>query len=228
MFPRYINEESRQYVTINTHLRLIRDTRLSFAVEAIPAIFQQTMDPTLSGLNWVNGGILEDLIVTGPNDNMENTLERLNSMGVKLKQPKCVIMKSSVEYFAFVVVQTIQEVQEPQNASGLESFLGLVNYYRKFIPDMSSLVHPLNRLLMIDAPSAWTKAWQKAFKNCLKNCSLTRLCWPPMTRINQFCWLSTSRHMVWEQSCHLSRMTEKKSRSRKHPPVSQQVSKDIS
>ena len=147
-------EESTQYVTINPHLGLFRYTHLPFGVAASPAISQQTMDSILSGLNGV-GGILDDLMVTGPNDkehlrNLENTLKRLDRMGVKLKN--CVFMKPSVEYFTFVVhrhgihlsprkVQAIQEVQEPQNATELKSFLGLVNYYRKFIPDMSTLVH---------------------------------------------------------------------------------------
>ena len=94
---------------------------------------------------------------------------------MKLKKRKCVFMKPSVEYFAFVVdrhgihpsprkVQAIQEVPEKQNATELKSFLGLVNYYRKFIPDMSTLVHPLGRLLMFDAPWAWTETCQVAFK----------------------------------------------------------------
>ena len=133
----------------------------------------------MSGLNGV-GGILDDLIVTGSDDkehllNLENTLKRLDSMGVKLKQSKCVFMKSSVEYFAFVVdrrgihpsprkVQAIQEVPVPKNATELKSFLGLVNYYRKFIPDMSTIVHPLNCLLTFDAPWVWTKICQEAFK----------------------------------------------------------------
>ena len=80
-----LDEESRQYVTINTHLGLYRYTRLPFGVAASPAIFQQTMDSIMSGLNGV-GGILDDLIVTGPNDkehlrNLECTLKRLDSMG---------------------------------------------------------------------------------------------------------------------------------------------------
>ena len=84
-------------------------------------------------------------------------------------------MKPSVEHFAFVVdqhgihpsphkVQAIQEVPEPQNATELKSFLGMVNYYRKFIPDMSTLVHPLKRLLMFHALWAWTETCQVAFK----------------------------------------------------------------
>ena len=107
----------------------------------------------MSGLNGV-GGILDDLIVTGSNDeehfrNLESTLKRLHSMGVKLKQSKCMFMKPPVEYFAFVVdrhrihpspckVQAIQEVPVPENPTKLKSFLGLVNYYRKFIPDVNS------------------------------------------------------------------------------------------
>lgn len=65
------------------------------------------MNSIMSGLNGV-GGILDDLIVTGSNDvehlrNLESTLELMDSMGVKLKESKCVFMKPSVEYFAFVV-----------------------------------------------------------------------------------------------------------------------------
>ena len=123
------------------------------------------------GLNGF-GGILDDLIFTGPNDkerlrNLESTLKRLDSMGVKLKNSKWVfMMKPSVEYFAFVVdiygirpsprkVQAIQEVPEPQNVTEMRDFFGLVNYYRKLIPDMSTIVYPLNRLLTFDAPWSW-------------------------------------------------------------------------
>ena len=62
-----LDEESKQYVTTNTHMGLFRYICLLFGVAASPAIFQQTMDSIMSGLNGV-GGILDDLIVTGSND----------------------------------------------------------------------------------------------------------------------------------------------------------------
>jgi len=65
-------------------------------------------------------------------------------------------------------VQAIQEVPEPQNVMELKSFLGLVNYYRKFIPDMSFIVHLLNRLLTFHAPWSWMNACQEALKNLKK------------------------------------------------------------
>ena len=152
-----LDEESRKYVTINTHLGLFRYTRLPFGVASSPSIFQKIMDSVMNGLQGV-GGILDDLIVTGSNDethfrNLEGALERMSCMGIKLKKEKCVFMKPSVEYFAFVVdrdgihssprkVQAIQEVPVPENPTELKSFLGLVNYYRRFVPDMATLVHP--------------------------------------------------------------------------------------
>ena len=173
-----LDEESRQYVTINTHLGLYRYTRLPFGVASSPAIFQKIMDSVMSGLQGV-GGILDDLIITGSNDerhlsNLESAFERISVMGIKLKKEKCVFMKPTVEYFAFVVdrdgihpslrkVQAIHEVQVPENPTELKSFLGMVDYYRRFIPNMATLAHPLNGLLEENIPWQWTKQCQEAF-----------------------------------------------------------------
>ena len=79
-----------------------------------------------------------------------------------------------MEYFAFVVnrdgicpsphkVQSICKVQAPENPTELKSFLGMVNYYRRFIPDMATLAHPLNGLLAENILWQWTKQCQGAF-----------------------------------------------------------------
>ena len=66
-------------------------------------------------------------------------------------------MQSSVEYFALLVdasgihpspakIEAITKIRIPQNVKQLQSFLGLGNYYRKFIPNKSCNCQPLNRL----------------------------------------------------------------------------------
>ena len=50
------------------------------------------------------------------------------------------------------------------NTSELHSFLGLVNYYGRFIPSASTGLHPLNRLLQKGATWAWSKSVKKLFK----------------------------------------------------------------
>ncbi|CAC5382898.1 unnamed protein product [Mytilus coruscus] len=155
-------ENSRNLVTINTHLGLYRYTRLPFGAASSPAIFQEFMDKVLEGLDGV-GCILDDLIITGKSDeehlkNLELVLKRLSEYGLRLKKSKCSLMKSEVEYFAFIVnkdgiqpspkkVEAMLKVPELENVKELQSWLGLVNYYRKFIPDMSTVLQPLNELL---------------------------------------------------------------------------------
>ena len=125
----------------------------------------------LDGLSQT-GEILDDLIVTGKNDeqharNLYQTLKKFEESGAKFKKSKCVIVQPKFEYFAFVLdrhgihpspakVQAILEVCDPQNRSDLQSFLGLVNYYRKFIPKLSTLVSELNQLLSKDTPWCWS------------------------------------------------------------------------
>ena len=80
-----------------------------------------------------------------------------------------------MEYFALVLdregipsspakVQAVFKVCEPENRTELQSFLGLVNYYRKFIPNMSILVNPLNQLLSKDTPWCWCKECKVSFQ----------------------------------------------------------------
>ena len=90
-----LDEKSQPYVTINTHLGLYRYTRLPFGVAAAPAIFQQIIDKMLDGLTQT-GGILDDLIVTGQNDeqhikNLHHTLTKLEECASKFKISKCAI-----------------------------------------------------------------------------------------------------------------------------------------
>ncbi|CAC5398698.1 unnamed protein product [Mytilus coruscus] len=74
-------ENSRNLVTINTHLGLYRYTRLPFGAASSPAIFQEFMDKVLEGLDGV-GCILDDLIITGKSD--EEHLKKLELVLNKL------------------------------------------------------------------------------------------------------------------------------------------------
>lgn len=172
-----LDKDSKQYVTINTHLGLYRYTRLPFGVAAAPAVFQETMDKVLEGLE--NGCIIDDIILTGRNDtehleNLEATLKRLDEYGIKLKKDKCAFMVDEVEYFGFIVnkdgirpspkrLKAILDVAPPTCVKELQSWLGIINYYRKFVPNLSTVVEPLNRLLVKGAQWDWSESCNEAF-----------------------------------------------------------------
>ena len=176
-----LDGDSRKFVTINTQKGLYCYTRLSFRVAFAPAIFQRTMDSILQGIPQVLC-YLDDILITGASKenhihNLEEVLSRLQQYGIRVNSNKCVFLQSSVEYLLighFIdekklhtsprKVKAIQEVPTPHNQQELRSFLGLLQYYSKFIANLATILHPLNELLKKGTSWRWSKNCAQAFK----------------------------------------------------------------
>ena len=183
-----LDQESRKYVTINTHKGLYCYSRLPFGIASAPAIFQRAMDSILQGIPQVLC-YLDDILITGANReehlrNLEKVLSRLQEYGVRVNANKCVFLQSSVEYLGHTIdaeglhtspkkVQAIQEAPTPHNQQELRSFLGLLHYYGKFIPNLATMLHPLNELLKKGISWRWSKDCANAFKQAKKQLSST-------------------------------------------------------
>lgn len=61
-------------------------------------------------------------------------------------------------------VRAIRDAPTPTNVTELKSFLGLLNYYHKFLPDLATLLAPLHQLLRKDTKWMWTHNQEEAFK----------------------------------------------------------------
>ena len=61
-------------------------------------------------------------------------------------------------------MEAIQKAPSPKNVQELRSFLGLLNYYGKFIPNLASLIRPLNSLLRHDCQWKWSDECEAVFK----------------------------------------------------------------
>ena len=162
-----------KFVVINTQKGLFRYNRLPFGVASAPAIFQRTIESILRGIPHVCVYI-DDILVTGKSQEehlqtVDEVLSRLEAAGLRLKRDKCTFMLPSVEYLGHTIsaeglqpttekVRAIVEAPAPQNVSQLRSFLGLVNYYGKFLPNLSSTLAPLYRLLEKQAKWIWSAA----------------------------------------------------------------------
>ena len=93
----------------------------------------------------------------------------------RVKQNKCIFFSKSVEYLGHSLdaegkhamsdkYDAIQNAPTPKNVQELCSFLGLLNYYRKFLPNIASILHPLNELLRANQPWEWTSEQAQAFQ----------------------------------------------------------------
>ena len=174
-----LDEESKEYTTINTHKGLYRYNRLPFGVASAPSIFQRTMENILQGIPHVCVYI-DDILVTGTTDddhlhNLEEVLTRLEKANLRLKRNKCAFLLPSVEYLGHRIsaqglqptqekIQAIRNAPPPQNVSQLKSFLGLLNYYCKFLPNLSSTLAPLYMLLQKNKAWCWNSQQQQAFQ----------------------------------------------------------------
>ena len=154
-----------------------------------PALFQDTMEKVLQGIPKVVVYI-DDILFTGRNDSehleiLEQVLSRLHDYGLRLKTEKCSFLKRSVEYLGYIVdadglhatpakveATCITKAPEPRNVQELRSFLGLVNYYGKFIRHLSTITQPLHHLLCKGVPWKWTEECRSAFQELKKRPSL--------------------------------------------------------
>ena len=66
----------------------------------------------------------------------------------------------------------IKDMPPPKTPKEVKQFLGLIGYYRKFMPRFSDLARPLNVLTRKDVPFKWTHVCQESFE-LLKTCLMT-------------------------------------------------------
>ena len=182
-----LDAESKPLVTINTHRGLFQYERLPFGVSAAPSIFQRVMDNLLQGIPGVCV-YLDDILITGSTEDehlkhLDEVLMKLSKAGLTLKKSKCSFLLEAVEYLGHTIskeglhtseskVQAILGAPAPKDVSELRSFLGLVNYYSKFLPDLASKLAPLYKLLQKTCKWKWGPKEQAALdhvKNLLRS-----------------------------------------------------------
>lgn len=136
------------------------------------------MEGLLQGISDVIA-YLDDILIGGKTEEehlkiLDEVLSRLENAGLRVKQRKCEFMKSSVEYLGHRIdslglhplqdkVEAVKKAPTPKSVTELKSFLGLLSYYGKFLPNLSSTLHPLYQLDQKDQPWEWGPSQQRAF-----------------------------------------------------------------
>ena len=173
-----LDEDSQKLTTVNTPKGLYKYTRLPYGVSSAPGIFQRTLETLLQGIPKT-AVYLDDILVAGATpvehqNNLRQVLKKLQDSGLRLKKNKCMFFEKSVTYLGHLIdgqgihpsstkVQGILEAPTPKNVSELRSYLGMINYYNKFIPNASTVFKPLYDLLHSGVKWSWNKAQEKAF-----------------------------------------------------------------
>nr|XP_037275484.1 uncharacterized protein K02A2.6-like [Rhipicephalus microplus] len=131
-----LNEASRKYVTISTHMKLFQYTRLPFGVSSAPVIFQREMENLFKGLAHVPV-YFDDILVTGENDaehllNLRAVLSKLQESALMLKLEKNAT--SSCHKLTEQVVQTVKNKFKKSGSGNFQRHISRFLFHYRTTP----------------------------------------------------------------------------------------------
>ena len=175
-----MHPESKDKTAFISEGGLYQFNYMPFGLTNAPATFQRFMDAVLAGLKWNTLLVYMDDICIFSRDfethlcDLNKVFSRLRTANLKLKSSKCHLCNPQLKFLGHIVsaegiapdpniIKAIMEITVPKNLTELQSFLGLTNYYRKFVPKFATLCQPLYELTKLDAPFIWTERQSKVF-----------------------------------------------------------------
>ena len=147
---------------VTTPFGLYEFLRMPFGLRNAAQSFQRFIDQVLRGLHFAYAYIDDVLIASNNSDehlqHLQTVLERFKQFGVVINPSKCELGVTNLQFLGHQVdsegirpleekVEVIQEFPLPRTRRKLREFLGLVNFYHRFIKDCATVIQPLNVLL---------------------------------------------------------------------------------
>lgn len=190
-----VHEDDICKTAIITPFGLFEFPYMTFGLRNAGQTFQRFIDEVVHGLDFCFAYI-DDILVYSRNsvehaNHLRIIFERLHEYGVVINPSKCNLGAEEVTFLGYTVnakgtlpptekVKALREYTLPKTVGGLRRFLGMINYYRRFLPHTAELQAPL-----IDAitaikgkgavPVPWTPDLEHRFhvlKDSLANATL--------------------------------------------------------
>ena len=176
-----VHADSREHTAFITYGGLYEFLVTPFGLANAPSTYQRLMEYVLRNLTYKICLIyLDDILVYSRTfmehlDHLRQVFDRLRHANLKLKPSKCNFVCTKVNYLGHVVspkgiapdpdkISAVKDFPRPHNVKTVRSFLGLANYYRRFVKDFAKIAAPLKQLLRKDHKFAWTSQCEDAFK----------------------------------------------------------------
>ena len=161
--------------------------RCPFGLSQAPAYFQRLVHEVLRGLPFTFG-YLDDILIFSSGvevhlEHLRKVFLRLREAKLKLKASKCSFFKKHIQYLGHLVsgdgieplpekLEAVENMPPPKTPKEVRQFLGLVGYYRKFVPKFADIARPLTNLIKQDVKFEWSEKCHKTFQ-LLKDMLLT-------------------------------------------------------
>ncbi|XP_050533909.1 uncharacterized protein K02A2.6-like [Daktulosphaira vitifoliae] len=186
-----LDSESVKLCTFSSPFGSYSFKRLPFGLSMAPEIFQKLM---MKYFGDIPGVLIyfDDLLVCASSREEHDkiicrVLERARKYNIKFNSKKLQYATNEVKFLGFIFnekgvkpdndkIQSIQELTTPINKKQLQSFLGMINYLRAFLPNLSERLKPFRELLKKNVLWNWSVECERAFCDLKESlCNVTIL-----------------------------------------------------
>jgi hypothetical protein len=180
-----VNPADQPKTAVTTPFGLFEFTRTPFGLRNAAQTFQRFMNELFQGLDFVYVYIDDILVASHAEEehlrHLKQVLERLHRHNVVINPKKCTFGAAEISFLGVKVtsegveplpdkVEAICNLTFPTTSKQLQRFLGMVNYYRRWIPQAAKTQAPLNALLngctRREVPIEPTEETKTAFEKC--------------------------------------------------------------
>ena len=145
---------------------------------------------------------------------LRKVFQRFRDAGLKLNPNKCSFCQTEVHFLGHIIsakgirtdptkTNLVASWPIPTPTKEVQKFLGLVNYYRRFVPNFTTKAKPLHKLTEKTAKFKWSVRCQEAFSE-LKKCLISALVLSLPTLTDSLFWIRMHATQVSEQCCRKS------------------------
>lgn len=176
-----VSKESRPLTAFTVPNRgLFQFKRMPFGLANAPAVWQRLIDQVVGvDLEQFVFVYLDDVIICTPTFDqhiniLREVVSRISKAGLTLNREKCNFCKSELRYLGYIVnasgllvdpekVEAIMSIPPPKNISDIRRIIGMASWYRRFVPNFSTLVAPLTALTRKNTKFNWNSDCDSAF-----------------------------------------------------------------
>ena len=175
-----VRKQDQPKTAVITEMGKYEFTRMPFGLKNAPACFQRMVNGLLMDIPGADGYI-DDLVIHSDTwedhiRTLREVLKRLATEGLTVKPNKSKMARKDLQFLGHTIgggltgtqeckVQAVKQFQVPSSKKDLRRFLGMVGYYRRFIPDFGTIAAPLHQLTAGEKNSSmeWQPQHQIAF-----------------------------------------------------------------
>jgi hypothetical protein len=181
-FQTPLTPESSQFTAFSTRTRHLEFRRVPLGlkissgafISALAGVFaKEIADHTLA--LYVDDAILAHSSFSGHMDQLHHIFQKLRMHNLRINPKKSTFARESVTFLGFVFnargmeldpqrFQKIRNIRAPKNITETRQICGLVQYYKRHLPNLAKILSPIRQLLQKDVPFKWTTEHDKALE----------------------------------------------------------------